>query len=166
MNSKLRLDVIAIVVALAAAVFSGLQWAESRRVRELSFHASVGFNIDADVTERRLGIAINNVGPGVALFRSISYYVDRMEVVGDTPFNEALNTAHLNPEHEVGLLLDPGEPMAVGETIWLIDYRGKNKDEKSHARDFVEHHLAIRITYCSLDGQCKTECSTDGSCSQ
>jgi hypothetical protein len=163
MKSKLPLDAIAIIVSIAAVLFTGLQWLEARHQRQLNAQANIGIDIDTDLTQRRLGISIHNAGPGVASLRSIAYYVDH-KAVNDSEFDDALTAAHLNPEHEVGLILDPNEPLAVGETIWLIDYRARGKDEKARALDFIENHLAIGITHCSLDGPCKTECSTAGAC--
>jgi hypothetical protein len=163
MKSKPRWDVIAIIVSIAAAVFTGLQWLEARHQRQLNAQANIGIDIDTDFTQRRLGISIHNAGPGVASIRSIAYYVDH-KVVNDSEFDDALTAAHLIPDREVGLILDPGEPLAVGETNWLFDYRARGKDEKARAEEFIENHLAIGVTYCSLDGQCKTECSTAGAC--
>ena len=170
MKSKLRFDVIAIVVSIIAiaiaawaAVIAKSQLSESRYQRELAFHSTIGFEINTDLTQRRLGISIQNVGPGVAILRSITYYVDRRPV-NDDEFEAALTAAHLDPSREVGDLFDPDEPLAVGQTIWLIDYRGRSKDEKVRATDFIANHLSVGIYHCSLDQQCKTECSAPGGC--
>jgi hypothetical protein len=163
MKSKLRLGVIAIIVSVAASLFTGLQWWEARHQRQLNAQANIGIDIDTDLTQRRLGISIHNAGPGVASLRSIAYYVDH-KAVNDSEFDDALIAAHLIPDHEVGLILDPNEPLAVGETDWLFDYRARGKDEKARALEFIENHLSIGISYCSLDGQCKAECSIAGAC--
>jgi hypothetical protein len=127
MNSKLRLDVIAIIISIIAAVFAGgatvfagLQWLEARQQRLLTFQASIGFEIDTDLTQRRLGIAIHNVGPGIASLRSVTYYMDH-KAVNDSEFDDALTAVRLDPDREVGLILEPGEPLAVGQISWLFD---------------------------------------------
>jgi hypothetical protein len=156
-------SIVAVAIAGWAALVANSQLSESRYQRELAFHSSIGFDIDTDLTQRRLGISVHNVGPGVAILHSITYFVDRRPV-NDDEFEAALTAAHLDPSREVGNIFDPDEPLAVGATDWLIDYRAKSKDEKARATDFIENHLSIGIFYCSLDRQCKTECSSVGGC--
>jgi hypothetical protein len=146
----------ALVISLHALKMSGLQLEESRRQTQLQNQASLSFDIDTDISERRLGIAVTNIGPGVATIRSVVYSVDRKPV---KEINDALTAAHLDPDLERGLDFRPGDPMGVGLTTWLIDYRSKKQDDRDRATEFIENHLAVAIEYCSANNQCKTVCS-------
>jgi hypothetical protein len=151
----------ALTVALAAAAFSALQWHEARVQTMLSSTASIGFDIDTDPTERRLGVEIRNSGPGVATVRSIEYFVDSKQI---TDINDALQKAQLIPEHELGVDLESGDPIGTGDLVWVLDYRPRDTDERERAIDFIESHFAVKLIYCSLNGECRAECSEQGRC--
>jgi hypothetical protein len=152
----LLVSVMAIVISLYALRISELQLDESRRGTQLQNQASLGFDIDTDTTQRRLGIAVTNAGPGVATIRAVAYFVDRKPI---KEMNEALTAAHLDPDVDYGVDFLPGDPIAAGATTWLLDYRSKKRDERDRASEFIENHLTVAVQYCSADGRCKTVCS-------
>src|SRR5262249_18077491 len=68
-----------------------------------------------------VGIALRNAGPGPATIKSIVFYVDRKPV--QDAF-EAGKTYGKLSEAELGFYeLEPGDTLAVGEKVWLINYR-------------------------------------------
>jgi hypothetical protein len=73
----------AIFISLAAAVFSGLQWLETREQAFLATKPHVDFDIEDDSDEPMVGIAIMNAGPGPASIKAITFYVDRKPVAGE-----------------------------------------------------------------------------------
>ena len=119
--------------------------------------------------EPPVGIAITNAGPGPATIKSVTFYVDRK------PVQDAEETgttyAHLSESELDYKELEPDDTLAVGETLWLIQYRkprgGKiNQKNIHHFADFVDQNLAIEVTYCSTvrESLCWTKCSTKGRC--
>lgn len=148
---------VPLLVSLVATAFTGLQWLEARHQTQLTNAASIGFDIDTDPTERRLGISIRNAGSGIAIVRSVSYYVDR-KPIGD--INAALEKAQLVPDHESGIDMESGDPLAAGEVVWVLDYRPKHNDEKQRVTDFIEKHFTVGVEYCAANGQCTRTCST------
>jgi hypothetical protein len=152
---------VAIVISIVALVISALQWYEARDQKLLAVHPSVTFETDSDGTERPLGVTLKSLGPGVAEIRSITYYVDRRQA---KDVDEALRFGHLNPDNNKPTELDENEPMGVGETVSLIDYRSKDKNELRRVADFLDDSLAIKVTYCSIAGHCWTKCSYKNHC--
>jgi hypothetical protein len=72
--------VASIGIVLAAAVFSGLQWLDARDQAFLTTKPHVDFDTEDDSDQPIVGIAIMNAGPGPALIKSVSFYVDRKPV--------------------------------------------------------------------------------------
>ena len=70
------------------------------------------FDIDTLLRQHRVGIAIRNVGPGVARIRSIRYFLDR-KAVEDA--DSVLEQAKLDPDRDSGVSMDRGDSMAPGE---------------------------------------------------
>jgi hypothetical protein len=161
MSRESVLSWLAIIVSVAAAAFTGLQWIEARHQTQLANEASIGFDINTEPTQRRLGVSIRNVGPGVLTIRSITYYVDHKIV---TDINDAVEKAQLDPDNDHGIDLEAGDPMAVGDKVWVLDYRTKRKEEIKRAADFIENHFSVGVDYCSANGKCRFTCSNDGSC--
>lgn len=154
-------EVGALMISVFALSFSGLQWYEARDQRLLAAHAAVTFLVDADATQKPLGVAIKNAGPGVAEIRSITYYVDRKKV---KDLDEAFAMMHLDPDHNFGYQLDEDEPLAPGESLPLIDYRTKDKGELARAGDFIDTALAVEVYVCVRTGQCWLKCSYKDHC--
>ncbi len=157
-----RIDWIALIVSVLAATFSGLQWFEARQQRQLQFAATLVFDIETElVTRRRAGIAVRNVGPGIARIRSVTYYLDGKEL--DDPL-DGLAQAKLDPDRDEGVVLGLGDSMAAGEIDWLMRYPIRHRDEEKRATDLVENRLQIAVDYCSAGGNCARACSVLGGC--
>jgi hypothetical protein len=67
------------------------------------------------------------------------------------------------------LEFDPGDTLAIGEKEWLIAYKKPRRgkvDQKNieNFSDFIDQQLAIKITFCSISGDCWTKCSTKSRC--
>lgn len=143
-------------ISLLSAIFSAALWFETREQRRLAFDATLVFDVDTLQAERRIGIAVRNIGPGVANILSVVYFVDGNRV--DDPENM------LAQAHFAGMELDRGDSMAAGETEWLVDYHATRDDDKARAIDFVEKHLQIAVDYCTPAGDCKKACSKKHGC--
>ena len=112
---------VAILISLAAAVFSGLQWLAMRDQVFVTTKPHVDFDIEDDSDEPMVGIAIRNAGPGPAGIKAITFYVDRKPVADA---DEMGRTYAKLPAAELDYqIMEPGDTLAVGEKIWLISYR-------------------------------------------
>lgn len=69
-----------IVISLGAVFFTGLQWWETHTQVLLSVKPSVDFYTGSDPDTPPVGIEITNAGPGPAIVRSVTFYVDRKSV--------------------------------------------------------------------------------------
>jgi hypothetical protein len=160
---------LSIIIAVAAAGFSGLQWYEARNGLLLSTRPHVDFDTEDDPDTPPIGIAISNAGPGPAIIKSVMFYVDRKPVrdaeeAGTTYAN--LSMSELDYKE-----LEPDDTLAVNEEVWLIRYRkprgGKiNQKNSEKFADFIDQHLAIEVTFCSTirEDLCWQKCSTKGRC--
>src|SRR5215469_16115921 len=70
------LSIVSTLVAGASAVFTGLQWHDARDALMLQTKPHVDFETDSDPDSPPIGIAITNAGPGPALIKSVTFYVD------------------------------------------------------------------------------------------
>jgi hypothetical protein len=161
--------VLPMLISLLAVGFTALQWYNGRNQVLLTTRPHLDFDTEYDPDEPPVGIAIINAGPGPALIKSVTFYVDRKSV---RDAEEAgLNYAHLT-EDELGYNeLEPDDTLSVGEKLWLIKYRkpprGKiNPKTLDRFSDFIDQNLAIEVTYCSTvrEDLCWTKCSTKGRC--
>ena len=155
------LSIFAVVFAGLAAAFTGLQWYESRQHDALSLKPSVDFYTQDQVDIKPVGLAIENHGPGPAIIKSVTYYVNR-EPVKDA--DEAMTYGKFNVDFNHGVELEEGDAVGVGEKDWIIDYRANEKKELDRFLDFLDQNLAAEIEYCSLAGECQKICSTRGRC--
>ena len=156
--------IAAIVISLAAALFTGLQWRETHNQLALAMKPAVDFDTEDDPDDPPVGIAIANSGPGPAIIRSISYYVDRKQVKGP---EEAAQTAKLDVDRLSTFEFDEGDTLAVGEKEWLFRYRKTSKPDEAQAQrfaEFVGKRLGIEAEFCSVLGDCWIKCSTRGRC--
>lgn len=157
-NKGFRWDLTALAVSVIASAFTGLQWWEAHTQNKLASDAQIGFEIDTDPADDKLGIGVRNVGPGVAKIRSVQYFVDgkRVKAIDDVIDGANLSADRLHPIE----LID--EPMGPGEIIWIVRYNAR-KAELDRATEFFENHLNAAVDYCTLGGKCVTVCSeTDG----
>jgi hypothetical protein len=162
--TKKRADWVAIaalVISILAAIFTGLQWREARQQRQQQFDSTLVFDVDTELPQHMAGIAIRNVGPGIARVSSVTYYMDGK--VQEDP-GDALTQEKLDPNRDEGVALDRGDSMAAGEIDWLVRYPIRRRDEEERATDLFEEHLAIAVEYCAASGNCTTLCSLPGRC--
>jgi hypothetical protein len=68
-------------------------------------------------------------------------------------------------------IIEPGDTLAVGENVWLINYRiprgsKVNQANKPTFADFLEKSAAIEIEFCSVirEAECWPKCSDKGRC--
>jgi hypothetical protein len=149
------------IIALIAAASSAAQWVVMMEQKRLAFDATIEIDVNTLLRERRVGMAIRNVGPGLAILRSVTYYVDGNAV--DDP-DDILAQAKLDSDRDFGWNMDRGNSMAPGETDWLVDYHAARKEDQDRAIDFVEKHLQIGVDYSTAAGVNKQTCSTAGGC--
>ena len=160
---------MSLLISLAAAGFTGMQWYENREALLLSTKPHVDFNVESDPDEPQVGIAISNAGPGPATIKSVIFYVDRKSV---QDAEEAGTTYGKLSKSELEYYeLETGDTLAVGEKVWLISYRkpkgGKiNQKNREKFADFIDQNLAILVTFCSvIRGEvCWPKCSTKDRC--
>lgn len=156
--------IVPTVISLAAALFTGLQWRETHNQLALSMKPAVDFETEDDPDDPPIGISIANAGPGPAVIKSVSYYVDRKQVKGP---EEAAQLGKLDVDQLSAFEFDEGDTLAVGEKEWLFRYRRtskRNEGETQRYADFVGDHLAIEAEFCSVLGDCWIKCSTRGRC--
>jgi hypothetical protein len=159
------LSAVSAVAAISAAAFAGIQALESRQERQQNaflMRPSLDFFLQDDATEHQIGLATKNGGPGVARIKSVTFFVERKPMAsGDA----ALKAGALDPDQDHGVELEEGDAIAVGETVWLLDYRSKVAKEREKFLDFLDDHLAVKIEYCTVPGSpCFSRCSTKGWC--
>ena len=158
---------VPIVISLGAVAFTGLQWWDTHIHVLLSLKPSVDFYIGDDPDSPPVGIAITNAGPGPAVIKSVTYYVDRKSV---RDAEEAGTTyGHLSGVELDYVEFDPDDTLAVGQKEWLINYRkphGSKINQKTIEKfaDFIDQNLAVEVTFCPIMGNCSTKCSTKGRC--
>jgi hypothetical protein len=147
---------MAAVVALLAALFSGLQWREARDLRALVTQPVLSWYVGNDASATHIGLEIDNNGPGVAIIRSIDYFVDHHA----TPdLADAMTAAGLESDRDRGEDIDDGDSLAVGQRVWVLEYRTTSKAERARFVQFLDDHLSASVTYCSLSGKCWTKCT-------
>ncbi len=156
--------IVPILISLAAALFTGLMWRETHNQLALSMKPAVDFDTADDADDPPIGITIANAGPGPAVIKSVSYYVDRKQVKGP---EEAAQSGNLDVDELSAFEFDEGDTLAVGEKEWLFRYRKTSKPDELQAQryaDFVGGHLGIEAEFCSVLGDCWIKCSTRGRC--
>jgi hypothetical protein len=131
----------------------------------LSMKPSVDFEIADDPDDLPVGIDIQNSGPGPAVIKSITYYVDK-KVVGEVSKLVDFENLENVPTYD----FDNGDTLAVGEHHWLLSYKSKPQGRDDQKKfdgfvDLIDHHLAAEVEFCPvLPGDCFTKCSTKGWC--
>jgi hypothetical protein len=105
-----------IVLALSAVATLGVSlWSahDTREALVLSNRPHVDFDTEADADTPPVGIAITNAGPGPALIKSITFYVDRKPVADAD--DAGLNYAHLSKAELDYQELEPGDTLGINE---------------------------------------------------
>ena len=153
-----------LVISLAAAAFSGLQWFETHQQGSRSVQPLVDFDTESDPDSLPFGVAIENRGAGPAVIKSIAYFFDRQRI---SDLHELVVAARLNVDQMNKFEFDPDDTLGIGEKEWLLSrpkkYRGEKKEAEKFA-DFLDDHLGIEVRFCSLAGECWTKCSSEGQC--
>jgi hypothetical protein len=157
----LRVDWIALAVAIAAAAFSGLQWFQTRSSRQAGFDTRLSFDVDTLAAKHRLGIGVRNVGPGVAHIQEVTYYLDGnpVEEIGDT-----LEDIGLDSDRDSGIDLGAGDFIAPNDVIWLIDYSPGSREEEHRVIELFEHRLQVAVEYCDANDVCRRICTKAKGC--
>jgi hypothetical protein len=159
------LSVASLIVALGAAAFTGLQWHDAHNQLLLSMKPSVNFDTEDDPDAPPVGIEIRNAGPGPAVIKSLTYYVDRKSV---KDWTEAEDYGKLNPVQIKTFEFALDDTLTVNENEWLVKhskYHGKeDKPEVDKFTDFIDQQVGVEVVYCSLAGECWKKCSTKDRC--
>jgi hypothetical protein len=122
--------VLSILIALAAAGFTGMQLLEARNQLLLSTKPHVDFDTESDPDKPPVGIAINNAGPGPALINSVNFYVDRKPV---QDADEAGRTyAKLSASEFDAEIIEPNDTLGVGEknVAYTIPQTASGKNQR------------------------------------
>ena len=110
------------------------------------------------------GIALKNGGPGLAIIKSVDYFIDgrRMAdeeaVIGIAPrgAREALQYTHL----------DPGARIGANTDKWLLFL--SKRDTRAQVYEslaaFMSDSVAVGVRYCSEQNECADTCSKVGGC--
>ena len=154
----------AFVVSLVALLITGLQWRDNHNGLLLSMTPTASFEIAADPDDLPVGISLSNAGPGPAVVRSVTYYVDNKAVGG---VDDLVRLKKL--ENIQYYDLEDGDTMAVGSPKWLLEYvaRAHVKKTETEVGEFVDllGHLGVEVQFCPvLHGKCSTKCSVKGRC--
>ena len=164
---------ITILVAIYGAVLSTIVFLDQRReAREnliLSTKPHVDFEVNDDPDEPPVGIAIRNAGPGPAVIKAVTFYVDRKAV--QNADEVAKNYAKLSPDEYTYYEFGRSDTLAANEKECLIQYRkprkGKIYDQKlDRFSDFVDQRLGIKVTFCSpvQEDRCWPKSSSKDGC--
>jgi hypothetical protein len=166
-NPAFWISCLSLIIAALSAAFTGLQWREAHKQWLFSVKPHVDFDTEDDPDTPPVGIAINNAGPGPAIIKAITYYVDRKQV---KDYQEALDYGKVNTDVVNYIEFDPGDTLPVGEKDWLIRYqkphggKAKQKDLDNFV-DFIDQHIAIKVSFCTItEDVCFEKCSTKGRC--
>jgi hypothetical protein len=104
---------------------------------------SVDFYTEDDSNEPIVGIQIMNGGPGPAIIKKLTYFVDR-KMVRD--YNEASDFGKFTGDFLRYFEFDDGDTLAVNEKHWLFYRTTKNKKELDRFNDFLDRNLGEYYT--------------------
>ena len=102
--------IASILIALAAAGFTGLQWHEAHNQLLLTLKPHVDFDTEDEPDFPPVGIAIINEGPGHALVKSLAYFVDEKPV---KDLNEAMTVGKISQDQMHYFQFEPDDVMPV-----------------------------------------------------
>jgi len=132
MSTSNRVSWIALAISFVAAVFAGLEWYDNHIARldshnqlVWSMKPSITFTT-GDVDDKSVGVRLENAGPGIAVIKSISYFVDRRSLKDADEAVEQFDNVNTFD-------VDQGDPLAVGEKIWLLRHSAKTHGKKDEA---------------------------------
>jgi hypothetical protein len=166
------LSCASLLISVAVAAFTWLQWREMHNDWLFKVKPHVDFDAEDDPDLPPVGLELSNGGPGPALIKSVRWYVDRKPVRDSA---EALEYGKINSDIVAYIEFDPDDTLAVGDKVWLMQYRkphggkkkGSQKDEKdlNDFLDFIDYHVAVKVHYCTVtEDPCWDKCSTKDRC--
>jgi hypothetical protein len=164
-----------LLITFALTVFTWMQWHELHNQWMFSVKPHINFDTEDDPDSPPVGISISNAGPGPAIIKSLTYYVDRKPV---RDYSEAMEYGKINSDIVDYFEFEADDTLAVGEKDWLTQYRkpraakkaGKQQDQKEQKDldaylDFIDYHLAVKVHYCTaMEDVCWEKCSTKDRC--
>jgi hypothetical protein len=162
-QASIRRSWAAIIIAGLAMVISAYQAFDSHQQSLLTRMPLLDFDIEDDENSKPLGLAVRNNGSGGAQIKEVLYYVDDGSVLNDSV--AALTAGKFDVKEDAGNEIVAGNSVAVGEQIWLFNFRGKKQDERRRFADFLDDRLGVKIIYCALGGHpCRFSCSSKLRC--
>jgi hypothetical protein len=155
-------SVVALSVSVVALCISAFQVWETREHDRATVKPLLDFSYETDDYEPQVGLKVKNVGLGPALIRSVQVYVDRKPVAG---WDEAKTYGGFKKPDLISTLdFDKQSVLRVDEAEMLFGRASSNKTELDAFVNFVDQHLAVSISYCSIQHDCETRCSSESRC--
>jgi hypothetical protein len=153
----LTLSALSLVIACASAAFTGLQWREAHNASILQSTPHVVLDTQTDPASPLVGVKITNAGPGLAVVKAITFYVDHKTF---QHAGEAMDYVSLKSSRFHWMDMGQDDVLAINETDWLIQYTTPVSDENGLA-DFLNNRLAVGVRYCSAmrEDMCWYQCS-------
>jgi hypothetical protein len=168
-NVAKKRDWVAITISMLALLFTALQWINARSATSFATRPLIDFYTEDDVDEPRVGLEILNDGPGAAIIKSVTYYIDDKSVGdyqrADESYDKRIGLKSADDDYVLFLDYDPGDALAPGQSSWMFFRRSSQRKDLDKFIDFVDNHLAIGVTYCSVRNECWQKCSTANRCS-
>jgi hypothetical protein len=145
----------ALFVSIASAWFTYSQWHESAT-------PNVDIYTETDPDEQNLGVEILNSGPGVAEVQDVSYFVDRKRLADIKAAEEKFGSVGVSVVEWY-----PGNHIPLNEKSWIfrVSKRDATAKEYEATADFLQHHFAVQIRYCSVHHECRIACTKPNMCS-
>jgi len=160
---------LSVIVLALSGIFSAcityVQWREARDQLVFTMKPSIDFDTEDSAESPPVGVAIMNGGPGPAIIKSITYYVDRKPVKDES---EAIQFGKLDSKQTNYFQFDEGDTLAANGKEWLLQHQRRGKEDQKELdkfSDFIDQNLGIEVRFCSILGECWTKCSTKGRCS-
>ena len=167
------LSLLAFLVALASLVFAYGAYTHVNGTSRTTVAATaenagsppkIAFLTGEDGGAGQAGIKIKNSGPGVAIIKSVDYFIDGRQMEGEEAVidvaprgaRNALQYTHLNPGARLGTNAD----------TWLLFLRKGDTRPREYERlaNFMNDSVAVGVRYCSEHNACADACSKSGAC--
>jgi hypothetical protein len=158
------LEFVNVFVLLMTLIILAFQAYETWRHDIRTVRPLLSFETEPDETQDVVGLSVQNVGVGPAVVKSIRIYVDRIPV---KDWDEAKDRGAIKYDARE-FEFHEGTKIGVNEKDLLFGEnthkRQGKPDDLSKLLDFIDKHVSVSITYCSLYDECQTECSEEGRC--
>lgn len=126
---------------------------------------SINITTAEDVDDPPVGISVQDAGPGPAIIRKITWFVNKK------PYDDVKEAMDLDGlPHVHSFEIEPGDTLAIGETEWLVKFL-KNPREKKNDDDEMDQftdkidQTAVLVEFCPVIGtDCGKKCSRKGWC--